>query len=207
MGEHVGVLLPDNPCAAYSPLRVRTGSSAFFVTRTLISSPCPGHPCLQYVRALDVGFFDQIDKRDLFNFGRGHVGRVGRDNLECTQGSGEFGFFEIKFNSVSWFCSNVSGNNQCLLGGRDLRFGLDNFQRGESADIDLLFVVAVELVCELKFCLSHVDVSAGKNKFPVGVATAVIEVIPAGRRSDRLSSYSVWQSGCMFVHEQSKTVE
>src|ERR1019366_6818628 len=42
--------------------------------------------------------------------------------------------------------------------------------RGKSADIDLLLIVAVQFICELNLMLGHVDVSAGKHKFPIGVA-------------------------------------
>src|ERR1039457_4640630 len=38
VGAHIGLLLPVSPCVAYSPVRLSTGSSAFLVTRMLMSS-------------------------------------------------------------------------------------------------------------------------------------------------------------------------
>ena len=57
-----------------------------------------------------------------------------------------------------------------MVGCRDLRLRLNDFKWGQRSNINLLFVVAIELVRKFDLMQRDIDVASGERKFPIGVA-------------------------------------
>src|SRR6266478_3625946 len=87
-GTH-GLLLPASPSVAYSPDRVRTGSSAFLVARTLMSSPLIRRPACKTSGRLVVASLIKSSK-GIFSTSGGATSAVSVGTISTVRKTGAF---------------------------------------------------------------------------------------------------------------------